>query len=474
VHPSPTTPSAPTQTTLGRAWTALVLICVAEFMLVLDVTAANVALPTIGRDLTMSPSSLPWVLTAYVVAFGGLMLLGGRLADAFGRRRVLIVGLLVFTAASLACGIADSGSQLIAARAAQGVGAALMSPAALSTVAHLFDGERRLRALGAWAAIGASGFVAGLVISGGLASGPGWEWIFFVNVPIGLVLALLLPLVVPPDAPVAERPRVDLAGAALVTAACALLVYGLSSVAEHGWASAHSLVSLAGGVAAGGAFVAVERQLADPLIDPAVLGRRRVRSGLFVMLAATAAMLALFYLVSLYLQHVVDLTPLRTGLVFLPSALAILFSAHAAQHLIARFGIRVTTGGAFATAAVGAGLLIALADPGAAWTVIPGLVVTSLGLGPAFVVATATALADVEDEVSGRVSGIVNTGHEVGGAFGVALVTAAGASSLAQNGDPGAFTDAMTLLAGLLVVAAVLGMLFLPSDRPAATAHGHH
>ncbi|MDQ3432539.1 MAG: MFS transporter [Actinomycetota bacterium] len=464
-----------------RAWLAVTLLCVAQFMLVLDVTAANVALPSIGADLSMSSAALTWVVTSYVLVFGGLMLLGGRLADTLGRRRMLIVGLVVFTAASLACGLAENAAILVSSRAVQGLGAALMSPAALATVSTIFDGERRMRALGIWAGIGGAGFVAGLIVSGVLTSGPGWEWVFLVNVPIGLALAVALPLVVPTDPPMTRHVRLDVGGALLVTGSVALLVYGLTESGDSGWDSSQTLLPIALSPVVAFLFVLVERRQSDPLIRPRLLAQRSVVSGLVVMLVASAAMLSLFFVASLYLQHALDFGPLKTGLTFLPSAVAIMFSAHTSSHLIRRFGARSVAGGAFMLSACGAGLLSQLSPESTVWLgVMPGLVLTSLGLGPAFVVATSTALFGVPEVESGRVGGIVNTGHEVGGAIGVGVMSSVAAGSLttaaASAGDVGGFTDAFLIMTAALALAAAAALWLVAPGRPDPTDLGrlHH
>jgi EmrB/QacA subfamily drug resistance transporter len=460
-----------------RRWAALALICLAEFMLVLDVTAANVALPSIGAELSLGRAALTWVLTAYVLTFGGLMLLGGRLADTLGRRRMLLAGLVVFTASSLASGLADSGAVLIGGRAFQGVGAALLSPAALSLITTTFTGAERNRALGVWAAIGASGFVVGLLMSGALTAGPGWAWVFLINVPVGLVVLAALPSAVPPDEPRAGAARLDVGGAMLVTASTALLVYGLTAAGDAGWTAPGTLLPIAAAVVAGAAFVALERRLANPLMRIDLLAHRPVVSGTLIMLAASALMLSMFFLVSIYLQDVLGYDALRTGLAFLPAAIAVTVGAHGGAHLVGRVGARAVAVAAFAFTAVGASLLTRLSADSDLWSgLVPGLVIIAIGLGPAFVVATSTALASVDQHEAGLASGIVNTGHEVGGAVGVAAMSTLAAGSFADGaGSPAGIAGAfavMAIVAGGVALAAVFVVPRGPRGA-AAVAHPH-
>jgi EmrB/QacA subfamily drug resistance transporter len=464
-----------------RRWTALVLLCLAEFMLILDATAANVALPRIGADLSMGRTALTWVVTAYVLAFGGLMLLGGRLADTLGRRRVLLAGIVLFTLGSLACGLTGSGALLIAARVVQGVGAALVAPAALSTITTMFAGAERNKALGAWAAIGGSGFVVGMIVSGVLTAGPGWRWVFFVNVPVGVLALVVLPMVLPAEPAAPTGPggrlaggRVDVGGAVLVTAAAGLLVYGLTAAGDNGWTAPGTLLPIAAAVALGAAFVGLERRVANPLMRVPLLTQRPVLSGVFVMLLASALMLSMYFLSSVYLQHVRGYDALRTGLAFVPGAVAVTIGAHLGSRLVGRVGARYVAVAAFASAAVGAALLTRLDEGSGIWTgLVPGLVLAAFGLGPAFVVATSTALARVEPHEAGLTSGIVNTGHEIGGAVGVGVTSALAAATFA-GGGAGGITDAFTLLAVVAGVAALLSLVLISRERlHAAHGHGH-
>src|SRR6266508_4152284 len=345
-------------------------------MVILDITVVNVALPSIGADLSLDRAALTWVVTAYTLCFGGLMLLGGRLADLLGRRRTFLAGLVVFTAASLGAGLAGEASVLLAARALQGVGAALLSPSALSIITTTFHGAERHRALGIWAGIGGAGGAVGVLLGGVLVSGPGWEWVFFVNVPVGLLVAVLAP------ATVAASPRqagtgVDLPGALAITAASGLLIYGLVEAGDA-WGAAGTLLPLAAGLALLGVFVAVERTVAAPLVDLRLLAERTVVAGYGVMLAASALLVSGFLL-----------------------------------------------------AAAGMALLAGVPAGGDALTgVLPGFALAGAGLGMALVTATTTAMTKVDPDHAGMVSGLVNTAHELGAALGVALVSTIAAAGV--------------------------------------------
>lgn len=452
----------------------LALLCAAQLMLVLDITAMNVALPTLGVDLGMSGGALSWAITAYVVVFGGFMLLGGRLADVLGHRRMLMVGLVVFTAGSVVCGTSGSWSWLVAGRAVQGLGAALLSPAALASLTRAFDGPARVKALGAWAGIGTVGFVAGLVLGGALTAGPGWRWIFLVNVPVAAVILLAGPRLLARDDAARRGSSLDVPGAVLVTATVALLVYGLSSAGTHGAGSAHVLVALAGAAATGVALAAVERRHAHPLMEPRVVRQGAVLRGLAVMVAASAGMLATLFLASLYAQQVLDFGPLATGLLFLPSAAATTLSAHVGARLIVRHGARVVAVAAFVVTAGGAAVLTGAPDRASVWTMlVPGLSLISLGLGPVFVAATSSTLASVQGEHAGLTAGVITTGHEVGGALGLGAIAAAVGAAVAA--PPAAFAAAFGWLAAGAAAMAVLSLRIVPAVRPehARLGHGH-
>ncbi|MEV6011058.1 MFS transporter [Streptomyces sp. NPDC051976] len=454
-----------------RRWTVLGLLCLAQFMLVLDVTVVNVALPDIAVDLGLGRATLTWVVTSYTLCFGGLMLLGGRLADVLGARRTLLAGLALFTAASLAAGLAGAAPTLLGARVAQGVGAALLSPSALSLVTTTFDGEERAKAFGVWAGIGGAGSAVGVLLGGALTSGPGWNWIFYVNVPVGAALLAVLPALVPARAP---RPaRVDLPGALLVTGGTAALIYGLVEAGDAGWGSMPTLLALTGAAVLYAAFAVVERTSRAPLMDLTMLTRRPVVAGAFLMLVATALLISAFFLASVYLQHVRGYSALRTGVAFLPVAVATAFGARFAGHLVGVLGARTTAVAGMAVAAAGIAPLTRLsAGTGVYTVVVPGLAVAALGVGAVFVTAVTTALAMVGHDEAGLASGVVNTFHEVGGSVGVAVASTVAATGI-EHATPGGFARAFTVAAVAAALAALGAAALVPPGKPRMTGGGH-
>ncbi|WP_406060346.1 DHA2 family efflux MFS transporter permease subunit [Streptomyces sp. NBC_01077] len=460
-----------------RRWTALALICAAQFMLVLDVTVVNVALPALATDLDLGRTALTWVVTAYTLCFGGLMLLGGRLSDALGARRVLLTGLALFTAASLACGLAPNAGVLLGGRIAQGVGAALLSPAALALVTTMFHGPERPKALGVWAAIGGTGSAVGVLLGGALTSGPGWPWIFYVNVPVGLAVLATLPRFVPASAKrVKGGGGLDIPGALLVTTATGALVYGLVTAGDSGWTSAATLLPLLGAVALYGAFAATERRTRTPLMDLRMFTRRPVVAGSLLMLVATALLISFFFLGSMQLQHVHRLDALRTGLLFLPVALTTAIGAHLGSRLVSTIGPRGCATGGLTVAALGCLPLIFLDPASGPWTtLLPALATASFGLGAVFVTATTTALGLIAPHEAGLASGIVNTFHELGGSIGVALVSTL-ALTTTITPTPTGLTAAYTLCTLTAAATALASPFLIPRGRPHLTGgpHGMH
>ncbi|MER5209108.1 MFS transporter [Streptomyces sp. NPDC002838] len=458
-------------------WATLALLCMAQFLLIVDVTVINVALPTVGDELALSAGQLTWAVTAYTLCFGSLLLLGGRAGDTVGRKRMFLAGLLVFTAASLVSGLAEDGGTLIAARAAQGVGAAMLSPAAMAIITSMFHGAERNRALGVWAAIGGSGAAFGVLLGGLLTTSLGWEWVFFINVPIGAAVFVCVAIMLKenPESSGAHRQdspgSIDLAGALTMTAAPGLLIYGLVQARDHGFGSASSLLPLAGAVVCAGVFVAVEKSVRAPLVRLSVLTRRNLVGGSVVMLAASGVLISMFFLCSLYLQHVLGLSALKTGLVFLPVAVVITLAAHLSSQAIGRFGWRPVATTGFVLGAAGSLLLSRVEESGSAWTqVLPGFLVVALGLGAGFVSATTSAMSDLPHEDMGLASGLVNTCHEMGAALGVAVVAAVAGASLETGGDSAppvsGFDSAFLACAVISLGAAVAGALLLPRGRP--------
>ncbi|OIJ86687.1 MFS transporter [Streptomyces colonosanans] len=454
-----------------RRWPVLALLCVAQFMLILDVTVVNVALPDMAAELGLGREALTWVVTSYTLCFGGLMLLGGRLADLLGAHRTVLAGLAVFTAASLVTGLATGAPMLLTGRVFQGLGAALLSPAALSVVTTSFHGTERNKALGVWAALGGTGSAAGVLVGGALTDGPGWPWVFYVNVPIGVIALAVLPSLLPRRTP--QPTRLDLPGALLVTAGTGSLIYGLVKAGDAGWGSATALLPLLGAFVLYAAFAAVERASRVPLMDLRMLTRRPVVAGAFLMLGATALLIGFFFLGSVYLQHVRGFSALKTGLFFLPVAAVTGIGAHLGSRLVGRIGSRVTAVGGMALAAAAMVPLAWLSADGSVYArLLPGMVVASLGVGAVFVTATTTALALVAPEEAGLASGVVNTFHEVGGSVGVAVLSTVAASGIEAGAVTG-FRDAFVLAAIVAAASALVSLVLVPHSKPHSTGGPH-
>jgi len=414
----------PQQTETNR-WLVLVLVCLAQFMVVLDATITNVALPSIQEDLNFSQGSLQWVINAYTLVFGGFLLLGGRAGDLFGRKRIFLAGVVIFTAASLANGLSQSGGMLIAFRALQGLGAALVSPAALSIITTTFaEGEDRAKALGVWSAIAAGGAAFGLLLGGILTDLFSWEWIFFVNVPIGIA-AFVLSMRYVPESVAPERPdTVDLPGAISVTAGLMVLVFALVKAQDYGWGSARTLGLGAVAVALLAAFVFIESRSKAPLIRLGIFRSRNISGSNAVMLLVIGGMYAFFFLVSLYVQQVLGYSPLEAGLAFLPFTLGIIVGAGASQAIAKRIPVHFI-------ALIGIGLailgLVILRGAGVDGTylgnLLPGIIPMSIGMGMTFLPLTLVATTGVSNSDAGLASGLFNTSQQVGGALGLAVLS---------------------------------------------------
>jgi EmrB/QacA subfamily drug resistance transporter len=450
------------------AWAVLAVCCLAQFMVVLDVSIVNVALPQMRADLDLSPTGQQWIINAYTLTFAGFLLLGGRAADLFGRRRVFLFGLGTFTVFSLLGGLAQNGGQLIAARVVQGVGAAILAPATLSLLTTTFiEPVARRRALGAWSATAASGATAGVLAGGILTDLLDWRWVLFVNVPIGaaLVAAAVVSLA---ESRADVRPSLDLAGAGTVTGGLALLVYGIVSTDTRAWGSFATILTLSGGAALLAAFVVIESRLvAHPLVPLGVFRLRSVTAANGVAMMLGAALFGMFFFLSLYLQQVNGYSPLKAGLAFLPAALATLIGALASPRLVPRLGVRRQLIIGPAVAAAGLAWLSQLSAGDNYFAHIFGaLVIVGLGIGVSFVPMTIAATADVPIHQAGLASGLINTTRQVGGAVGLAVMAtiAAGASSPTAGYDRAFWT-----CAGAIVMAAVFA-LALPG-RPAPQQH---
>jgi EmrB/QacA subfamily drug resistance transporter len=413
-------------------WRILAVVATAFFMTILDVSIVNVALPSIGKDLNFSQENLQWVITAYAIAFGGFLLLGGRAADLLGRRRVFLVGVVIFTAASLVCGLAQSEGMLIASRAVQGFGGAIISPAALSIVMTSFEeGADRNKALGVWGALGGSGAAVGVLAGGILTDYLSWRWIFFVNVPVGIAVLLLAPRIVPESRSDAEDRHYDALGAVLVSSGLALLVYAISEAPKVGWGTARTILVLIGAVALLIAFLVNERRVHDPLMPFQIFRVRTVAGANAVGFLLGAVIFANFFLLTLYVQDVLGYSPIRTGLTFLATAGTAVLAAGAAQALTTRFGAKpiIIIGLALLTGAMVWYAQVPehghfLSD------LLPGYLMVGVGIAFAFVPVSIAALAGVQEREAGLASGLINTSQQIGGAIGTAVASTVFASHL--------------------------------------------
>jgi EmrB/QacA subfamily drug resistance transporter len=463
-------PRQPQEPADPRRWTALAVVALAQFMLILDLTVVNVALPDLGADLDLSRTAFTWTVSAYGLVFGGLLLLGGRLADIFGTRPIILTGLVIFTLASLVTGLAQTQLLLLGGRVGQGLGAALLSPAALATITSSFHGQERNKALSIWASLGGVGFAAGVLIGGILTAGPGWRWVFFINVPVGLVLLATIPAVVPPRHPDHAAGRLDVLGAVTVTAAIGSFIYGMLNAGDTGWADPGTLLPIAAAIVLYGVFVVVERTVSTPLLHLNLLVRRPIATGAFLMLVAAGVTIADLFLGSQYLQHLRGRSALETGLFFLPAALALMIGAITAGRLVGRIGTRPVAVVGLVLVAIGNGLLIGLSAGGNVYLeALPGVVVFALGGGPLFVCATTTALGRVSLHEAGLVSGIVQTFNQLGAAICVAVASTVAAAGLTRTPSIEGFTDAFTVFTVVAAVAAVLSFRLVPSGTPQLT-----
>ena len=416
--------------TTQRKWLALALLLGVQFMVVLDIAIVNVALPSIQKDLGFSERNLQWVVSAYALLFGGLLLLGGRVADLLGRRRLFIGGLVVFTAASLTSGLAWSEGVLIGARALQGFGAALITPAALSILTTTFtEGKERNTALGAWGAVGAFGAVAGVLLGGVLTSALSWHWIFYVNVPVGILGLVLAPLFLT-ESRDAHAKSFDVPGAVLVTSGLVTLVYAITQANNYGWGSLATIGLFASAVALLAAFVGWELRTPEPLMRFGILRLRTVSGANVAGLVMGTAMFGMFLMLTLYMQQVLHYSAMKTGVAYLAvAATAIVWSALAAQ-LVTRVGVKpVLVAG---MTALSAGLLyFTQVSVGGTYLgdLLPGFLLISIGIGFSFVPISIAALAGVQPAEAGLASGLINTSQQVGGALGIAALTSIATST---------------------------------------------
>ncbi len=444
-----------------RKWFALGLLSAVQFMVVLDIAIVNVALPSIQVDLGFSDESLQWVVSAYALVFGGFLLLGGRAADVIGRRRVFLVGLVAFTLASLMAGLAWSETSLIAARAFQGLGAAIISPAALSILSTTFaEGRERNVALGVWGAVGGFGAAAGVLLGGILTDLLSWEWIFFVNVPVGIAAFVLTPFLLDESRDASVK-RFDIPGAVLVTGGLVALVYGITQAGQEGWLAGETIGFFVGSLALLAGFVAWERRHPEPLMRFGLLRTRTVSGANVSGLILGTAIFAMFLMLTLYMQQVLGYSAMKTGVAYLAVAgTAILWSAVAAQ-LVTRLGVKpvlvigmiaLTAGLVWFTQVSVNGSYVA--------DLLPGFLLVGVGLGFSFVPISIAALAGVHDAEAGLASGLINTSQQIGGALGIAALSTIATSRTADaiasgTAKSAALVDGFSaaFLAGLVVAA---------------------
>jgi EmrB/QacA subfamily drug resistance transporter len=466
-----------------RRWWALAVIVAAQFMVVLDVAIVNVALPSIKTDLHFSQESLQWVITAYSLLFGGVLLLGGRLADLLGRRRLFIAGLVLFTVSSLLDGLAWSEGSLIAFRSLQGLGAALLSPAALSILTTTFrEGRERNLALGIWGAASGSGGAAGVLLGGALTSALSWSWIFFINVPVGILVIAVTPWLVRESRAGLAHRTFDFAGAVSITGGLMLLVYAMTRATQHGWGTGESIGLLAGSAGLIGAFFVIELLSKAPLLPLRIFRLRTLSASNLSGLLMGGAIFSQFFLLTLYMQQVLHYSALKTGVAYIGLTLTIIVFSAVAQSLTTRIGVRRVLPAGLFLSTIALVLFARLPVDGHYWTdLFPAFIISGLGLALAFVPMSIGALTGVSGEDAGVASGLINTNQQIGGAIGVAAATTiattftshyvdahAGASAFGGAALTHGFEIAFYVLAGIALAGAVVAALLLESKPPEA------
>jgi EmrB/QacA subfamily drug resistance transporter len=465
----------------SRRWGALAVIVAAQFMVVLDVAIVNVALPSIRTDLHFSQESLQWVITAYSLLFGGVLLLGGRLADLLGRRRLFIAGLAIFTVFSLLDGLAWSEGSLIAFRALQGLGAALLSPAALSILTTTFrEGRERNLALGIWGAASGSGGAAGVLLGGALTSGLSWSWIFFINVPVGILVIALSPWLLRESRAGLSHRTFDFAGAASITGGLMLLVYAMTRATQHGWGTGETIGLLAGSAALILAFFVIELRSKAPLLPLRIFRLRTLSASNLSGLLMGGAIFSQFFLLTLYMQQVLHYSALKTGVAYIGLTLTIIVFSTVAQSLTTRIGVRRVLPVGLALSTVALVLFARLPVDGHYWAdLFPAFMISGLGLALAFVPMSIGALTGVTGEDAGVASGLINTNQQIGGAIGVAAATTiattftthyvdahTGASAFSGAALTHGFGIAFYVLAAIAAVGALASAVLLESKPP--------
>jgi EmrB/QacA subfamily drug resistance transporter len=467
---------APAHMTPRAKNVALLLLAMTQFVIVIDASIVNVALPSIGTALHFSRDSLSWVVNAYTLTFGGFLLLGGRTADLLGRRRMFMLGLVVFSLASFAGGIAQSEGWLIAARAVQGLGAAIVSPAALSIITTTFaDGPERNRALGIWGAVAGAGGAAGVLLGGILTSGLSWRWVLFVNVPIGIAAAAAAPRVLVESRSEDAGTSFDIPGAVTVTAGLALLVYAVVDAVNAGWGSAATLLRLAGAVVLLIAFVIIEMRETHPLMPFTIFRLRTLRGANIVGLLIGMSLFSMFFFISLYLQDVLGFSPIKTGISYLPLAVGIIISAGLVSQVVTRVGFKMPLIAGLVLIAIALFWFSRVPASGGSYAadVLGPSVVAAVGLGFAFVPVTIAAVTGTEPREAGLASGLINTSQQVGGALGLAILATVANSRTQDVMHAGVHSTTVALTkgydraflfgAGFAVLGAILAAVLISS-----------
>jgi EmrB/QacA subfamily drug resistance transporter len=452
----------------GHPGVALTVIAACQLMVVLDATIVNIALPHIQDALKFSTTDLTWVVSAYTLTFGGLLLLGGRAADLVGRRRMFMIGLVLFSAASLVCGLSTSEAMLITARAIQGVGAAIISPAALSILTTTFaEGKERNTALGVWGAIAGTGGAAGVLLGGDLTDWVGWEWIFFINVPIGLAVIALAPRLLQESRVESDERRFDVAGAASVTLGLVVLVYALVGTTTHSWIAPRTLGLFALSAVLLIVFVAIELRVAEPVLPLSIFRLRTLAGANIVGFLLGSSIFSMFYFLSLYQQFVLGYSPLKTGIGYLAIAVTIIISAAVSQAIVTRVGVRPVLTLGMVLLTIGLLWFTQIDAHGSyATDLLPGYLLAGVGLGFAFVPDAIAALEGVTPEQAGIASGLINTSQQIGGALGVAILTTV-AATRTENLGPAAGLGGLTsgyrygfaVAAGMAVIGVVASLV---------------
>lgn len=458
----------------------LALLCMAQFMVVLDFSIVNVALPSMQKDLGMSTQNLQWVVSAYSLTFGGFLLLGGRASDLFGRRKLFLAGLLVFSLASLVGGLAHSGLWLIAARAVQGLGASVVAPTALSLVASNFaEGLERNKALGVMGAVASAGFAVGAILGGLLTAGPGWRWVMFVNVPVGLLACVLTPFFIPESHLQEQRPKLDILGALTVTASIVLLVYTLARGNELGWLSWNTWGLLLLAVLLLLAFVWVELRAQDPLVRLNIFRLRVLTGGNLVGFLLPGTFGAIIFILTLFMQRVLDYSAIQTGLAFLPMAGVLLILSNVASRMFSHMSLKVLLVCSIVVVGCGELLFLLLSATATYWNaLLPGMLVVSLGMGFVFPAITIAATNGVRNEEQGLASGLLNTSQQVGSSIVLAVATSISTAQTAFLQSRGAGTAEalalgfhMAIWACLVFVLLALGIsIFVMRERTIVVA----